>query len=747
MSGSPFQIEQKQSRGVETLLRHWRALPKWTLLARVALVFLPLACVLLARTVWVYGDARAELDQRLIASQQSVLEQLRHRTVHGLESVVRDVIFLAELAANERPGVSDQQRVELLSQEMTALARSRGTSYDQVRMIDKYGQEIIRIDASGQGPLRVQQKDLQNKSDRYYVKATLAQQSSTIYMSPLDLNVDSGRVTLPLKPMIRMGLKLGFGRTAGEGAVFVNYLGSDITAAVRAVEEPNGSKVWLLNEKGYWLVGPTPELEWRFMFPDQAQQSLASELPQVWQKIQNTTSKLPSSGLVGEGLVSSLDVTPESGLEVQGYRLAAEPGSRWRLVTWMEPAQREQQHHSLWLRYTLNFAWLCALLLLLSTVIAVSWYLWRLSVASLRARDEQIAEIFEGAPNAILATDATGRLVAVNEQATALLGYRRGDLLAQPVASLFVSVRPKHGEEINRKLLDAGGWPKALDGIVQMHQAQGTEVPVVVKVRKIQSDHHAVWVGALRDVSQELAAEHALLESNSLLALANHKLEFVNRELESFSYSVSHDLRSPLRSMGAMSQILIIEHGKNLNDEGLDFLRRIVAAARRMNDLIDDLLSLSRVSMAELDVSEVDLTEMATSIIADLRAREPARQVEVKIQEGLKAQADKGLARIALTNLLGNAWKYTSKKEQAIIEFGCALFDGEPLFFLRDNGAGFDMKNAGKLFQPFQRLHTGAEFPGTGIGLATVNRVFGKHGGRITVEASPERGAEFRFRF
>ncbi|HEX5637405.1 MAG TPA: ATP-binding protein, partial [Gammaproteobacteria bacterium] len=219
------------------------------------------------------------------------------------------------------------------------------------------------------------------------------------------------------------------------------------------------------------------------------------------------------------------------------------------------------------------------------------------------------------------------------------------------------------------------------------------------------------------------------------------ELEAALRELETFSYSVSHDLRAPLRAIDGFSRIVLEDHGKQLDDEGRGYLQRVITAVHHMSELIDDLLALSRVSRREMVMTEVNLSELANDVISELQEQSPQRQVTVDIAPDLIVQGDRELLRVTLHNLLGNAWKYTSKKTDARIEFACNLQGSNPpLFCVRDNGIGFDMKYADKLFQPFQRLHAAAEFPGTGIGLATVARIMERHGGRIWAEGQPGLG-------
>ncbi|MGD9536007.1 MAG: ATP-binding protein [Alphaproteobacteria bacterium] len=233
--------------------------------------------------------------------------------------------------------------------------------------------------------------------------------------------------------------------------------------------------------------------------------------------------------------------------------------------------------------------------------------------------------------------------------------------------------------------------------------------------------------------------------SHSALAKANTELGVVNRELEAFNYSVSHDLRAPLRAIDGFSQALLEDCADRLDDQGRRHLNRVRQAAQRMGQLIDDFLDLSRVSRRELEVSDVDLETLALDIMRELRSDAPQREAEIKIASRLSARGDPHLLRIALENLLGNAWKFTAGRSPALIEFGQTRVGNANAFYVRDNGVGFDMAHAGKLFGAFQRLHDAREFAGTGIGLATVQRIVHKHGGRIWAEAEAGKGAAFYF--
>jgi PAS domain S-box-containing protein len=256
-----------------------------------------------------------------------------------------------------------------------------------------------------------------------------------------------------------------------------------------------------------------------------------------------------------------------------------------------------------------------------------------------------------------------------------------------------------------------------------------------LRVGNPQQRHVAIF---FKDITERKLADEAIKRFNEQLLATN-------KELESFSYSVSHDLRAPLRSIDGFSQALLEDCGANLDEQGRGYLQRIRANSQRMGQLIDDLLNLSRMARCDINREPVDLSALTHTIVAELHGTAPTRSVDVVIAPGLTASGDARLLRVVLENLIGNAWKFTRKRSRACIEFGTIAANGTPAYFVRDDGAGFDMAYADKLFGAFQRLHDAADFEGTGIGLATVQRVVHKHGGRVWAESEPERGATFYF--
>jgi signal transduction histidine kinase len=334
----------------------------------------------------------------------------------------------------------------------------------------------------------------------------------------------------------------------------------------------------------------------------------------------------------------------------------------------------------------------------------------------------------------------------------------RYDVLAVPDGlAALAAAQEQHPDlvlsDIMMPGLDGFGLLRALRA-----DARTRTLPVILLSARAGEDAAIEGLDAGADdyLAKPFSAQELLARVRTHLELARarrewaNELEQANSELEAFSYSVSHDLRAPLRTIDGYSTLLLEEYADGLDQQAGNYIRRIRTGIKKMSGLIDDLLNLSRVSRAPLRKEMIDLTELAHGVVTDLQNRDlqnrdAAREVAVDIADGLSARGDAPLVTIVLENLLGNAWKYSAKRAAARITFGREAKEKEAVFYVRDNGAGFDMAHAAKLFAPFQRLHRDSEFEGTGIGLATAQRIISRHGGRIWAEAAPGAGATFFF--
>ena len=282
------------------------------------------------------------------------------------------------------------------------------------------------------------------------------------------------------------------------------------------------------------------------------------------------------------------------------------------------------------------------------------------------------------------------------------------------------------------------------DFIAKSSDFQVLKARVHAQIRRKQfEDENRRICEDIRKKEMQAADARAARDLAGTRATLLEDLKRKNQELEAFSYSVSHDLRTPLRSIDGFSQLLLRDYADKLDERGQDFLRLMHSASQRMGELIDDLLELSRLGRLEMRRERVDLSALARLVAGKLQMIEPERTIQLVIEEGIVAEGDPRLLRVVLENLLGNAWKFTAKSDQQRVQFGAIQKDGQVTYFVQDSGAGFDMAYANKLFKPFQRLHSEADFAGTGIGLATVQRVIERHGGRVWAESAVHQGTTF----
>lgn len=363
---------------------------------------------------------------------------------------------------------------------------------------------------------------------------------------------------------------------------------------------------------------------------------------------------------------------------------------------------------------------------------------------ALRLSEQRLRDILDFSPAVVYVKGLDGRFRMVNRKFARLFGIdpgqaegRHASEVLHPEAAAVIHLHEDEALECEHAIRSEQPLPNG-----------ETYYCVKFALRTAKGDPYAVCCFGV-DITEQKNAERTIRKLNETLehrvAHRTAQLEQLNAELEAFAYSVSHDLRAPLRGIDGFSQVLQKRYATALDAEGLGYLDRVRAATQRMGQLIEDLLNLSRVSRRPLHVAGADLSRMAKEILDELQRAHPERKVETVVQPGVTANADERLLRIALENLLANAWKFTSKTENARIEFGREQENGKARYYVKDNGAGFDMAYADKLFVPFQRLHSSKEFPGTGIGLATVQRIIRRHEGDLTAMAAVGQGAKFLF--
>jgi len=369
---------------------------------------------------------------------------------------------------------------------------------------------------------------------------------------------------------------------------------------------------------------------------------------------------------------------------------------------------------------------------------------------ALKENEERFKKVIECSGVWIWEVDAKGMYTYVSPMEENILGYKTDEIIGKKY--FYDSFAPEIKVEMTKAALGVFAEKGVFTNLENANIHKDGHVVILSTSGSPLLDAKGNLMGyrgADTDITQRKQGEEEIKRINAELEQRVHErtfqLETINKELESFSYSVSHDLRSPLRSIDGFSNLLLKNYSNLLDDQGKDYFQRVMKASRRMGLLIDDLLKLSRFTRIEMKRGITNLSSIAESIVEEFKSADPERQVNIVIQPGMIANADSDLIQNALQNLFDNAWKYSKNKADAKIEFGAMEKDGDTVYYVRDNGAGFDMKYVDKLFSAFQRLHSDDEFEGTGIGLATVSRIIHRHGGKIWAEGAVNSGATFYF--
>lgn len=557
------------------------------------------------------------------------------------------------------------------------------------------------------------------------MKTILSEKKDTVYFSPLDLNIENGRIEHPVKPTIRVGTPVFDSAGRRRGLIVLNYLVERLLDELRALGKPRPGELWLLNDKGYWLLGPRPDLDWGFMYPDRQATRVGDTYSQLWQLIESQRPQ--SQRMLPQGLFTYTWATQLPWAFTEHCILVA-PVPTETLATNMSVDTR-------------NLGITFMVLALLLTGISAAFSYSGLALGQMRKR---YRELVTNLPVGAYRVDpgGEGRFLEVNPAMVNLFESESSEaLLKQPISALYCSADERTA--FNDKMLKQG-FVSGEAAHLQSVKGRRVEAAITAAARR-DGRGNSFFDGIVEDVSESRERERRIQRLNDRLRMRTAQLERVNRELEAFSYSVSHDLRAPLRAIDGFSRALLDDHTQQLDDTGRDYLKRVNISAGNMGVLINDLLKLARISRSDPERKAVDLSALAGEVMASLKQADQERSVTFSAQPGLHAYGDPRLLRIVMENLLGNAWKFTGKRTHARIDVGSVKEGAETIYFVRDNGAGFDMDYKDKLFGAFQRLHDASEFPGSGIGLATVERIIHRHGGRIWAESVAGKGSTFYF--
>jgi PAS domain S-box-containing protein len=729
--------------------------------------------------------------------------------------------------------------------------------YDQLRFIDETGQEIIRVDANG---VVVPRDQLQNKADRDYFQKTHILAANQIYISPVDLNVEHGKVEQPPKPMLRLAMPVFDEKGQRRGIYVINVLAQNSINRLINFLPKYSQRFRMLNGRGYWLGGVPADQEWGFMLPGRSDLTLAKSDPGLWAQIeQNPSGQVPYKGgyftwaravpresapgkpvdLVAEEdfLIVASQISPEewaslfASLRQTFVVIALLLLTLATVITWFFQARRHaQMERDKFFTITrdmlvvagfdgyfkrVNPAWETALGFTAAELMekpfldfvhpddrertisetvtlgeggevvsfenryrckdgSYKWLLWsarsmvqeqliygsardlteRKEIEeSLRQSEEWNRSIIASAHDAFVSIDSNGRIKDWNRQAETIFGWARAEAIGRYLHETIIPPQYRDAHIRGMQHFKATGEGPVLSKTLELpalHRT-GREFPVEFVIWPLKMGSETSFHAFIRDITGRKEAAVRIEKLNSELKQRAELLEVANKELESFSYSVSHDLRAPLRHIHGFVELLQKAPGLQGDDQSARHMGVIARAAKEMGRLIDDLLAFSRTGRAEMHPVTVDMKEMVEQVIQDGSIEMKDRKIVWNIQPLPKVQGDPGLLRLVWMNLLENAVKYTKTRAEAAIEVGHMVRNSaegappEQVFYVRDNGVGFDMQYASKLFGVFQRLHRAEDFEGTGIGLANVQRIVHRHGGRVWAEALVGSGATFFF--
>lgn len=607
-------------------------------------------------------------------------------------------------------------------------------AYTEIRFINASGVEVLRIDRQNGAPTLIENlHQLGNDDDLIGVLRDL--QSDQVFLSPFALEGVAENAEQEAQPILNVGTPV---YRSGQfyGGVWLRYSGSEMLSALSNLGDADSHRVWLVNGEGHYIVGSRRHGKLEIPENERFENRFSTQYPEVW-AVRNQTENSYHHRKYGAMHIATVPL--------QEY-FPDDASRRWYVIAFTSQEYIREQNTRVFIKLAI-FALIIAVLIAVGTAYFVRKTTDRArSTELLSSNEKQFRTLMQSAPDAIIVVDDDGVVRIVNQAAIDLLGYSHDELVGIAVERLMPEGYRSHHVKYRRDYTASPSVrPMGQSSELCAERKDGTQVPVEISLSPFDRGD-SIWVTAIvRDVSGRREHLQKINALNSQLASRSTELEAINKELEAFSYSVSHDLRAPLRAIDGFSHTLAKLYADKLDEKGQHRLQRIRDAAQKMGQLIDDLLVLSRISRAEVKKDDVDLSELAQQIIDELQEGDPERDVHIRVAQNMTIFADRRLISVAVTNLLSNAWKFTSNEDSAEIEVGMGVQDDVTFYYIRDNGAGFNMEYAEKLFGAFQRLHDTTEFPGTGVGLATVQRVIHKHGGRVWAHSEEGHGATFYF--
>ncbi|MFT4982452.1 MAG: signal transduction histidine kinase [Bacteroidia bacterium] len=636
------------------------------------LYFLPLGTIFSAGIIFIYNSQYQHGLEIVEKNEEGKVQLLRENLNDFYRPLISNVNYLTQ-----QQGVIDllngtENDHQALKRDLVNIAQAVG-DYDQIRVIDIDGQEVIRVDLTAQHA-----KPLRNESDRRYFKLIQNLKEGQTFISAIDLNQENGQIKGKRKSVIRVGKKVISKNGDELGIVVTNYLMNSYLDGLMAMSSTDG--VMLMTASGYWLAAPKKYPRFTHLLADTSNQRFSSFFPEEWKlmKADQNGTVMTDNGLFVYNRIKK---------DVKGTEKHEE-------MIFSTYIPRDQLRSEI----GINPIWLA--IALIATLFLIAWLSVVLSKNDIRHTEQRKQRAAE--------------LILANKEVDFQTEEKKKRVAELIIADKEVDLQTELKEKRAAELILAN---KEVDFQTEQKEKRAAELIIANEV-------------ILRNKEKE---KHAA------------ELAIVNEELESFSYSVSHDLRAPLRAVNGFAEILEEDYSDKLDDEGRETIRVIKDNARHMGRLIDDLLQFSRLGRQKINKVEVNMNRLAEVALKNLEASFDMKDYTVDLKNLPAVKGDADLLLQVLVNLFSNSFKYSSKNEVPKIEIGAKKTASKTTYYVKDNGVGFKMDYAEKLFGVFQRLHSQGEFEGTGVGLAIVHRIIKRHGGKIWAEGDIDKGATFYF--
>jgi signal transduction histidine kinase len=738
------------------------------------IVFVPLL-LFFTLGFYYYNNSEIEMNKNeLILELASDLNHVDNIITNEFEAVSSDLHYLS--TQNELINVLDDGIApDDLALEYLAFSNSKEL-YDQVRYLDSTGMEMVRVNYDNGAPIIVPESNLQNKSKRYYFEDAYKLSRSEVFVSPFDLNIEGGEIEKPLKPMIRFGTPVYDSNGEKRGIVLLNYLGNNLFETIETQVDDIGNTV-LLNSDGYWIMGEAPEREWGFMYPEAEDKTFINEFPDEWARIQEIdegyfieSGYLYSFSTVYPLLESQISSSGSSGAFTPSISEIEYSEYNWKIVSYVAVPEFNSM---LGVNITLIYGFYLGGIIV---IVSFSWLYSQSLEQRRKLREEREAKMEALHSSATLLNreqSPEDLFISTIKIIEDVVGTHWVDMAEPREEAMVVTLSSKKTENQiiiqydqpsiilraynERKAILVKDITKDPDYIFLSneevaHRSEivvpvfvGDEIRALINVESEvptelnESDKKLIEIIALH-VSSSLER----IERNAEMSSLNNELERSNKELESYTYVVSHDLKAPLRSIRTFSEFLLEDNAEQLDDDGKMYLTRMTNAAAHMDTLISDLLMMSRVGRMYLETEQVDLNEVLDGIKNDLYATIEERGATVNVSKLPTIEGQKTWIKQLFTNFISNGLKF-NESGNPLIEINVEETPEEYTFRVTDNGIGIAPENHDKIFKLFERLHTNEEYEGTGAGLTICMKIVNDWGGRLWVESEAGKGSSFHF--